>query len=185
MDRFPGISAARWVIEHADPRAESPAGNVGASCISQRRSVRAAVQRVDMRRTAMVSGRPSDPGDRRHHRGRWSAEVRQSRGRRPCVIADDRERERLLRALGFGIVRYNWTTAIRRPGDIVYRATQAARLRGANAVPTCWHPRITLPLSRAHDRSGFGNPGTGVDPIMSAVDVDKRDGGRDGAGVRG
>jgi hypothetical protein len=137
MDRFPGISAARWVIEHADPRAESPLETLGrlaflsAGLSAPLSNVWICTGRQWFRVDHLVpeTGVIIEADGALKYDNRADAAVR---------IADDRERERLLRALGFGIVRYNWTTATRRPGDIVYRATQAARLRGANAVPTCW-----------------------------------------------
>ena len=54
------------------------------------------------------------------------------------IVTLEKERERLLRRAGFGVVRYTFADAVNRPDIIVERARQAALLRPAGPAPTCW-----------------------------------------------
>jgi len=54
------------------------------------------------------------------------------------IVRDEKERERLIRALGFGVVRYTWADAIGRPGLLLHRVVEAKRLRQHAPVPTDW-----------------------------------------------
>jgi hypothetical protein len=54
------------------------------------------------------------------------------------IVGDEKERERLLRSAGFGVVRYTWADAIARPGQLLHRVTEAKRLRHNQPAPTGW-----------------------------------------------
>ena len=137
MQNYPGIVTAGWVVEHADARAESPLESLG--------------------RLAFLSAGLSAPVSNAWIpvAGRWyradhllpdagvilEADGAVKYDNRPdasVLVSDDRDRERRLRSLSFGLVRYTWAIAIGRPAEIVYRAREAERLRGAQPVPTCW-----------------------------------------------
>ncbi|HEY5116262.1 MAG TPA: hypothetical protein VIJ00_12125, partial [Nakamurella sp.] len=57
-----------------------------------------------------------------------------------AIVTMEKERERLLRAAGFGVVRYTRADALNRPKIIVQRAQLEARLRPSGPAPTCWAP---------------------------------------------
>lgn len=137
MERYPGISTARWVIEQADPRAESPLESLG--------------------RLAFVAARHPAPLSNAWipFHGRWyradhlladagvivEADGAVKYNNRPdaaALVNNDRDRERDLRSLGFGIARYSWAIAVANPGEIIRRATEAERLRNGRSAPKCW-----------------------------------------------
>ena len=137
MERYPGIESARWVVEHGDARAESPLETLG-------------------RFAFLSSGMPAPISNAWIPvQGRWyradhlmpeegvilEADGAVKYNNRPdasLLVTNDRDRERLLRSLTFGIARYGWSVATRHPAEIIYRAREAARLRGGQPAPTCW-----------------------------------------------
>ena len=137
MARYPGISTARWVVERADPRAESPLESLG-------------------RLAFLGAGLPAPISNAWIPvRGRWyradhllpeagvilEADGAVKYDNRPdasLVVSNDRNRERDLRSLTFGIVRYGWALATAQPQEIIRRAREAARLRHGQPAPTCW-----------------------------------------------
>lgn len=137
MDRYPGIGEARWVVEHGDQRAESPLETLGRLAFLSANVpaplsnvwIPAGSQwfRVDhlIPETGVII--EADGAIKYDNRPNASA-----------LVANDREREHLLRGVGFAVVRYHWAMAAHRPGEIVHRAREAARLRGATPPPSCW-----------------------------------------------
>jgi hypothetical protein len=137
LEHYPGIESARWVVEHGDARAESPLETLG--------------------RFAFLSAGMPPPISNAWIpvHGRWyradhllpeegvilEADGAVKYDNRPDasqLVTNDRDRERLLRSLNFGIARYGWSIATRHPAEIIYRAREAARLRGGRPAPTCW-----------------------------------------------
>ena len=134
---YPGISTARWVAEHADPRSESPLETLG-------------------RLAFLTAGRAAPLSNPWIHTGnRWfrvdhllpesgvvveadGAIKYDNRSDAGVLIMADRERERLLRAAGFTIVRYDWATAVSAPQTLLHRVDDAARSRPLSPPPTCW-----------------------------------------------
>lgn len=137
MPTYPGIRTAAWVVEHADPRAESPLETLG-------------------RHAFLSAGRPAPlsnvwiPAG-----GRWfrvdhllpddgvvveadGALKYNNRSDAAAVVREQVERERALRSLGLGFVRYDWTLVRSRPSEVVHRADQAARLRSHRQPFTNW-----------------------------------------------
>jgi hypothetical protein len=144
MDHYPGINEARWVVEHADQRSESPLETLG------RFAFLLAALPAPLSNVWIPAG------------GQWfrvdhlipetgvileadGAIKYSNRADASLLIADDRDRERLLRGLGFGLTRYQWSTAVHHPGEVIFRAAEAARLRGPQPVPTCW--RVDSPFN--------------------------------------
>jgi hypothetical protein len=137
MDRFPGIDHARWVVEHADQRSESPLETLGryaflSAGLAPPLSnvwIPAGQQWFRVDHLIPETGVIIEADGAIKYDNRADASV---------LVGQDRERERLLRSLGFGFTRYRWAAAAHHPGEILYRAGEAARLRGPKPVPTCW-----------------------------------------------
>ncbi len=137
MERYPGIPTARWVVEYADPRAESPLESLG-------------------RLAFVAAGHPAPLSNVWiPFRSKWyradhlladagviveadGAMKYNDRLDAATVVNNDRERERDLRSLGFGIARYNWAVAVGNPGEIIRRAREAERLRNGRPPPQGW-----------------------------------------------
>jgi len=137
LQRYPGIETARWVVERADPRAESPLETLG--------------------RMAFLGAGLAPPISNAWIpvRDHWyradhllpdagvileadGAVKYDNRSDASLLVDNDRHRERNLRSLNFGIARYGWSVAVRNPAEIIRRAREAERLRNGQAVPTCW-----------------------------------------------
>ena len=137
MVNYPGIQTARWVVEHADGRAESPLETLG--------------------RLAFLTGRRDPPlsnvwitAGRRHYRvdhflpstgvviegdGALKYNNRPDAGK---VLMKEKDRERDLRLLGLEIVRYDFDTVMRRPGELLRRVDAAQRSSRGRPAPDCW-----------------------------------------------
>lgn len=137
MQAYPGISTALWVVQNADARCESPLETLG------RHAFISAGMPAPLSNVWVSAG------------GRWfrvdhllpeTGTVLEADGAvkyndRPdanSVVANEKERERLLRSAGFGVVRYTWADAVSRPGIIVRRAREEQVQWQASTVPTCW-----------------------------------------------
>ncbi len=137
MLAYPGIAMVAWVAEHADRRAESPLESL---C---RYAFLAAGARPPLSNVWIGAG------------SRWfrvdhllpdEAVVLEGDGAvkyrdRPdadAIVRDEKERERLIRGLGYGLVRYTWTDAVARPGRLLHRVREATRMRAPGPVPTGW-----------------------------------------------
>jgi hypothetical protein len=136
MPNYPGIEQAAWVAEHADPRAESPVETLG------RFAFISAGQPAPLSNVWVTDGLHSyrvdlliegtgvvleADGDVKYEDA--SAAV--------AVIKAEKERERLIRSMGFGVVRFDFALALHRPDELVRRAAaEAARRSGP--PPTCW-----------------------------------------------
>jgi hypothetical protein len=137
MLAYPGIATVAWVAAHADGRAESPLESVA------RYAFLAADRPVPLSNVWIGAGSrwfrvdhllPEDgvvlEGDGAvKYRNRPDADV---------IVTDEKERERLIRGLGYGVVRYTWADAVHRPGLLLHRVQEAARLRPHASRPTGW-----------------------------------------------
>lgn len=137
LERYPGVEAARWVVEHADARAESPLETLGRMAF-----LGAGLVAPISNAWIPVHGRwyradhlLPDAGVILEADGAVKYDNRSDASR---LISDDRHRERDLRSLTFGVARYGWSVAVQHPGEIVRRAREAERLRNGLAAPTCW-----------------------------------------------
>lgn len=137
MDLYPGIREARWVAEHADQRAESPLETLGRFAFLSA-ALPPPLSNVWIpagHRWFRVDHLLPETGVVIEADGAIKYDNRADAAQR---VADDRERERLLRGAGFAVIRYHWSTAVHHPRQIIHRADEAARLRGTAPVPTCW-----------------------------------------------
>jgi hypothetical protein len=149
MTNYPGIHTARWVVANADARAESPLESLGRLAF------------LSNRREAPLSNVWITAG-RRHYRVDHflpetgvvlEADGAVKYNNRPDadrIVMSEKDRERDLRSLGLGVVRYNFDLAIRRPGELVRRADAAGKLRSGRAVPACWSVEVPTELGRSH-----------------------------------
>ena len=172
MEHYPGIQTARWVVERADGRAESPLETLG----------RLAFLSADLppplsnvwipagRRWYRVDHLLADTGVILEADGALKYDDRPDAG---AQVSQDRRREWDLRRAGYAVVRYDFATARFRPQEIPRRARDAARQRGTAPVPTGW----TLTpdwfadhawAPRADERGGFGTAVTDVDTFFRA-----------------
>ncbi len=137
MLAYPGIDTVAWVAEHADPRVESPLESLG------RYAFLAAGQPPPLSNVWVPAGRHWFrvdhllAGDGVILEGDGDLKYR-NRPDADAVVKDEKERERLLRSSGFGVVRYTWADAIGRPGQLLHRVEEAKRLRPHMPVPTGW-----------------------------------------------
>lgn len=149
MLAYPGIAMVAWVAEHADRRAESPLESL---C---RYAFLAAGERPPLSNVWIGAG------------SRWfrvdhllpdvgvvlegdGAVKYRDRPDADAIVRDEKERERLIRGLGYGLARYTWTDAVARPGGLLHRVREAARMRPAGPVPTGW--RLDPPWAGAGER---------------------------------
>lgn len=150
MVNYPGIETARWVVEAADERVESPLETLGRLVF------------LTNRRDAPLSNVWIRVGNRRYRVDHLLPETGviveadgavkyNNRPDADQIIMDEKNRERDLRSLGFEIVRYNWDLAARRPGELLRRVDAAGRLRRGGAVPDCWS--FTAPTIESDIRS--------------------------------
>ena len=126
MVRYPGMETARWVVEYADQRSESPLETLGRlAFLARGRAV--PVSNVWFE----VSGRAF----RVDHYLPEVGVVMEADGaikynNRPDsdqIVKNEKDRERLLRKLGLGVVRYDWSLALSNPRELVRRVDEQAR----------------------------------------------------------
>ncbi len=137
LDQYPGIGEARWVVEHADARAESPLETLGRFAFLSA-GLSAPLSNVWIpvgRRWYRVDHLLPDCGVILEADGAIKYDNRPDAARQ---VVQDRQRENELRSLTFGLDRYTWATAEHRPAELLYRSRQAARRRGTSPPPTCW-----------------------------------------------
>lgn len=150
MLAYPGIESVAWVAGRADPRPESPLESL---C---RYAFLADGRRPPLSNAWIGTGSrwfrvdhllPDDgvvlEGDGNlKYRDRPDADA---------IVRDEKERERLIRGLGYGVVRYTWADAVGRPGLLLNRVAEAIRLRQHAPVPTGW--RLDPPWLDGLDRT--------------------------------
>ena len=152
MINYPGIETARWVVEFADPRVESPLETLGRLVfLTNRREVplsnvwiRVGARRYRVDHLLPETGVIVEADGAVKYNNRPDADQ---------IVTDEKNRERDLRSAGFEIVRYNWDLAVRRPRELLRRVDMAERLRRGAVVPDCWS--LTTPAESADQRTGF------------------------------
>lgn len=164
MVNYPGMAHARWAIEHADGRAESPLETLGRYAFLQA-GLPAPLSNVWIpvaNRWFRVDHLLPDSGVILEADGAVKYDNRLDAS---ALVTSDRERERMLRSLSFGVVRFTWNTALNHPGVILHRVREAARLRGNMPAPTQWTlelPGSSTQEGRAHQRVDSGTDGIRV-----------------------
>lgn len=153
MLAYPGIESVAWAARHADRRVESPLESL---C---RYTFLAADRRPPLSNVWIGAGsrwfRVDHllPDDGVILEGDGGLKYR-DRPDADAIVRDEKERERLIRGLGFGVVRYTWADAIGRPGRLLHRVGEAKRLRHNAPVPGGWRldspwagpdRRVTMP----------------------------------------
>ncbi len=126
MVRYPGMPTATWVVENADPRCESPLETLGrlAFLANRRPAPQSNVWFVAEGRAFRVDHYLPERGVVLEADG---AVKYNNRPDADAVVTEEKERERLLRGLGLGLVRYNWALAENRPRELVRRCDEEAR----------------------------------------------------------
>lgn len=136
MVNYPGIETARWVVQAADDRVESPLETLGRLVfLTNRREpplsnvwIRVGARRYRVDHLLPETGVVVEADGAIKYNNRPDAAK---------IVTDEKNRERDLRSAGFEIVRYNWDLAISRPLELLRRVDAAGRLR-RGAVPDCW-----------------------------------------------
>jgi len=137
MQAYPGISTAQWVVERADPRSESPLETLGRYAFIEA-GLAAPLSNVWMRAAGQWFRSDHlipDVGVLLEADG---AVKYNDRIDADDVVASEKERERKLRAAGYGLVRYTWADAVNQPWRIIQMAREAAELRPQMPVPQDW-----------------------------------------------
>lgn len=154
MLSYPGIQSVAWVAEHADGRVESPLESLCryAFFAADRRPPLSNVWIGAGSRWFRVDHLLPDEGVVLEGDG---AVKYRDRADADTIVRDEKERERLIRALGFGVVRYTWADAVGRPGLLLHRVGEAKRLRQHAPVPTGW--RLDPPWADSGDRQAVAD----------------------------
>jgi hypothetical protein len=137
MTRWPGMSRARWVVDHADPCAESALETLGRfACLE-------ALLPMPVSNAWVGDDRPVYRVD-----GLWpwhwaaheadGAVKYDDRPDASRIVAAQNEREWYLRRLGLDVVRYGWTLATSRRGELGARFAALLRDNPARDVPIRW-----------------------------------------------
>ncbi len=137
LDLYHGIRNARWVLEHADGRSESPLETTGRLvCIQfglppvvcnpwivgRARARRADILLPDHGIILEADG--SVKYNNRHDASQ--------------VVDDEKERDWELRALGFDVIRFGKRLALDSPAELAARVRRTMTLRKGRSSPTCW-----------------------------------------------
>ena len=137
MLAYPGMQTARWVIEHADSRAESPLESLGRySFLSHGQP--APLSNVWIRTEGgwyRVDHLVPETGAILEGDGALKFN---NRSDADAVVKNQWQREQHLRTARYGIGRYSWADALGRPWIIPKKADQAAAERRPGPVPTDW-----------------------------------------------
>ncbi len=126
MVRYPGMETAKWAVEHADPRSESPLETLGRLAF------------LASERPAPVSNVWFEAGGRAFRVDHYLPEIGvaleadgalkyNNRPNADEIVTNEKERERLLRTLGLGVVRYNWALVLNSPRELVRRVDELGR----------------------------------------------------------
>jgi len=137
MTRWPGMERARWVVDHADPCAESALETLGRFVCLE------ALLPMPVSNAWVGHDRPVYRVD-----GLWpwhwaaqeadGAVKYDDRPDASRIVAAQNEREWYLRRLGLDVVRYGWMLASGRPGELAGRFAALLRDNPARDVPIRW-----------------------------------------------
>ena len=137
MTRWPGMRRAKWVVDHADPCAESALETLGRfACLE-------ALLPLPVSNAWVGHDRPVYRVD-----GLWpwhwaaheadGAVKYDDRPDASRIVAAQSEREWYLRRLGLDVVRYGWTLATSRRGELAARFGVMLQDNPARDVPIRW-----------------------------------------------
>lgn len=137
LRHYRGIESARWVIEHADGRAESPLETAGRLVCLQFDLPPVVVnpwitgtrtpRRVDLLLPDHGIILEADGGVKYNNRPDAAS-----------IVQQEKERAWELSEIDFGIIRYSAALAYARPAELVGRIHRLMTLRRGHAAPTCW-----------------------------------------------
>lgn len=162
MAGWPGVGRARWVAEHADPRAESPLETLG----------RFACLQFDLPLPVSNAWVGADEPEYRvdglwpYHRAAFEADGALKYDNRPDasrIVARQGEREWRLRRLGIDIVRFGWDVAWRSRDELAARFTALLRDNARHQKPVRWWkhvPGVGAVEPEPGDWPSPGRPGT-------------------------
>lgn len=147
MTRYPGMAVAKWVIENADARCESPLETLGrlAFLTNEREPPKSNVWFVAEGRAFRVDHYLPDHGVVLEADGALKYNNRPDAGE---IVTLEKERERLLRGLGLGMIRYNWALATSRPRELVRRSDAEGRRVSGTFRPVPWALDRSIARSR-------------------------------------
>jgi hypothetical protein len=137
MTRWPGTSRARWVVDHADPCAESALETLGRfACLE-------ALLPLPVSNAWVGNDRPVYRVDELWpwHWAAHKADGAVKYDDRPDasrIVAAQNEREWYLRRLGLDVVRYGWTLATGHRGELGARFAALLQDNPARDVPIRW-----------------------------------------------
>ncbi|AYY12451.1 hypothetical protein EF847_06760 [Actinobacteria bacterium YIM 96077] len=141
MSRWPGVTRARWVAEHADPLAESPVETLGRFAIIAGGLPRA----VSNAWVGMERPEFRVDGLWPYHHAAHEADGSCKYNNRPDaakVVAQEKEREWRLRRLGLDIVRYDFALAAYRRADLIRRFHHLLRDNPPSTAPIRWWKHV-------------------------------------------
>ncbi|MGH6692906.1 MAG: type IV toxin-antitoxin system AbiEi family antitoxin domain-containing protein [Gammaproteobacteria bacterium] len=141
MYRWPGMERARWVVDHADPGAESALETLGRFCCIEARLP------MPVSNAWVGHDRPVYRVD-----GLWpwhwvaheadGAVKYDDRPDASRIVAAQNEREWYLRRLGLDVVRYGWTLATGGRGELAARFAALLRDNPARDEPIRWWKNV-------------------------------------------
>lgn len=142
LSLYKGVTGARWVIEHADARSESPLESAGRFIL------------LSAKLPAAVSNPWITGGSKP-----WRADLLlpeygiileadgavkyRNRADADLVVRAEKEREYELRQMGYEVIRFDRDLAYHRPAELVERIRKAIESRRGRPVPTNW--QLTAP----------------------------------------
>jgi hypothetical protein len=141
MSGWPGIVRARWVVEHADPGAESPIESLGRfTCLASRLPMPVCNAWVGLDRPVYrVDGLWPWHWAAQEADGAVKYDNRPDATR---VVTAQNDREWYLRRLGLDVVRYDWDLAWRRRLELAGRFAALLRDNPVRSVPIRWWKHV-------------------------------------------
>ncbi len=141
MEHWPGVGRARWVAEHADPRAESPLETLGRFTCLQ----------FDLPLPVSNAWVGADEPEYRvdglwpFHGAVFEADGALKYDNRPDasrIVARQGEREWRLRRLGLDVVRFGWDVAWRNRAELAGRFAVVLRDNAGRERPVRWWKHV-------------------------------------------
>jgi hypothetical protein len=137
MVNYPGITQARWALEHADARCESPVETLG------RYAFLAGGWDPPLSNVWVTDGSTSRRVD--HLIPEYGIVIEgdgdikyDNRPDASDIIKDEKARERWLRNLGFAVVRYTYAIAMYHPDWLLVEVAREIARHRHRPAPTCW-----------------------------------------------
>lgn len=137
MRAYPGIDQAQWVLEHADPRCESPLETLGRYAFIQ------AGRPVPLS-NVWIHG-PGKPRRVDHLFPEHGVAIEgdgatkyNNRADAAAIVDDEKERHRWLERVGLSVIRYTHAMVRFRPWELLADLDRTIRERRGRPAPTCW-----------------------------------------------